>query len=184
MSTTTWTRTTIGIAALVLIFAAPGFAQKGTFEVAAGVGLMKLDDKLGGDTGGALDLRVGYFLSDRFELEAQYLQASTIVEGSFDALTLNALYHFETAGDFVPYLLFGAGQADTELDRPLFSSEPSSSYADDGVAFRAGVGGRFWLGEHSRSSIRIELSAMNEDSFGDDATHVGFTGVFGWRLGR
>ncbi len=46
------------------------------------------------------------------------------------------------------------------------------------------IGGRFRMGAGQRSSIRVELGALNEDSFGDDSTHVSLTCSFGWRFGR
>ena len=183
MRTSKRVHNTVVATLLGLLLATPGLAQKGGFELAAGGGLMKLDNKLGGDTGGLLDLRAGYFVTDRFEIEVQSTQASSILEGSFDALTLNALYHFEIEGDFIPYVLVGAGTADTELDRPIFGAGDSRDFEDDGTALRVAVGGRFWFGDRYRPSIRLELSILNEDSFDNDATHAGISCVFGWRFG-
>jgi hypothetical protein len=112
------------LATLILAFVAtpPALAQKGSFELSLGAGLTTLDDKLGGDTGGSLDFRVGYFVTDWLVLELQSAHASTILEGSFSAHTLNAVYHFEVEGDFVPYVLVGAGTADVEEE---LSSPPT-----------------------------------------------------------
>ncbi len=173
------TGATMGVALVGLLAATPAISQKGDFEIGAGAGLTGLDDKLGGDSGLSLDLRAGYFLTDRFEIEIQNARASSILEGSFNAITLNAVYHFERPGRFVPYVLLGAGTVEVELDE-----FPDERISDDGNALRAAVGGRFKLGAEQRSSIRVELGALNEDSFGDDSTHVSLTCSFGWRFGR
>lgn len=169
----------MGIALLLLLTATPATAQKGGFEIGVGAGLTELDNKLGGDMGLSLDLRAGYFVTDRFELEVQSTQASTILEGSFDAYTLNAVYHFGEMEGNTPYILIGAGTADTELDGPLFGLSPQ----DDGTALRAAAGVRSWLGEQDRASVRLEISALFEDSFGRDSTHLSLTCNFGWRFG-
>lgn len=161
-----------------LLAAAPATAQEGSLEIGLGGGLIDLDEKLGGDSGLALDLRAGYFVTDRFEMEIQSVHASSILEGSFRAHTLNALYHFSDRKGLVPYVLIGAGTADVELD--CFFCPPVE---DEGTALRAAAGGRFWLGERQRAAVRTELSALNEDAYGDNATHVGCTVVFSWRFG-
>ena len=93
------------MAALILAFVAapPALAQKGSFEVSLGAGLTTLDDKIGGDTGWSLDARLGYFVTDRWAIELQSAHASSILEGSFEAHTLNVVYHFKVEGDAVPY---------------------------------------------------------------------------------
>ena len=165
---------------LILAFVAtpPALAQKGSFELSLGAGLTALDDKLGGDTGGSLDLRLGLFVTDRVEIELQSAHASSIPGGSFSAHTLNAVYHFEAEGDFVPYVLVGAGTADVEEDTPFFV--PSSK--DEGTALRAAFGGRFEIGQPGGAFCRAELSALNEDSFDEDATHGAISVLFGWNF--
>jgi hypothetical protein len=168
----------VGIALIGLLAATPASSQKGGFELGVGAGLMRLGDKLGGDTGLSLDLRVGYFLTTRFEVELQGTQASAAVEGGFRAYTLNAVYHFLDPAGFVPYVLIGAGTADVERDGFL-----TERVDDDAGALRAAIGGRFRLGDHKRSYFRVELWALEEDSFGADSTHLGLTCAFSWRFG-
>lgn len=168
----------LAIALLLLLAATPATAQKGSFEIGVGAGLTDLGNKLGDDMGLSLDLRAGYFVTDRFELEVQNTQASTILEGAFTANTLNAVYHFGDMEGHTSYVLIGAGTADAELD-DLFSQSPE----DDGTALRAAVGARSWLGEQNRASVRLEISALFEDSFGQDSTHISLTCNFGWRFG-
>ena len=169
----------LGIALFALLAAAPASAQKGSFELGLGAGLTTLDNKLGGDTGGSLDFRIGYFVTDLFAIELQSAHASTILEGSFSAHTLNAVYHFDVEGDFVPYVLVGAGTADAQVDA-LFVAP----IEDDGSAVRVAVGGRFEIGQPGGALSRAEISALNEDSFGDDATHLTFSVLFGWNFGN
>ena len=127
---------------------------------------------------GAWTSGLGYFVSDRVEIELQSAHASSILEGSFSAHTLNALYHFEAEGNFVPYVLVGAGTADVEEDTPFFA--PSSK--DEGTALRAAFGGRFDFGQTGGAFSRVEISALNEDSFGEDATHSTIIVLFGWNF--
>ena len=174
----TTTQATILFALACLFIAAPASAQKGDFEIGAGIGLIELDDKLGGDGGLTADLRIGYFVTDRFQLEVQNSRASSIFDGSFDALTLNALYHWDRKTRIVPYVLVGLGRADVTLDKV-----PGAQQEDDATAFRAAIGARFWLGSKERASLRLELGALNEDSFDDDSTHLGISSVFSWRFG-
>ena len=171
-------RATILVLLTCLCIAAPASAQRGDFEIGAGLGFAHLDDKLGGDGGLTAELRVGYFVTDRFQLEIQNSRASSIFDGSFDALTLNALYHWDRKTRIVPYVLVGLGRADVTLDKV-----PGAQQEDDATALRAAIGARFWLGSKERASLRLELGALNEDSFGDDSTHLGFSSVFSWRFG-
>jgi len=168
------------LATLILAFvAAPSaLAQKGSFELSLGAGLTTLDDKLGGDTGGSLDFRVGYFVNDRLEIELQSAHATSIVDGSFSAHTLNAVYHFEAEGDFLPYVLVGAGIADVREDTPLFAASPE----DEGTALRAAFGGRFDIRQTGGAFSSVEISALNEDSFDEDATHIAISVLFGWNF--
>lgn len=176
---TTMRLSTLCLFALIGVVASlPAAAQQGDFEVGAGLGFMELDDKLGGDSGLSADLRIGYFVTDRFQLEIQNTRASSILSGSFDALTLNAIYHWDRKTRIVPYVLVGAGRADVDLD-DFFGERPD----DDGTALRAAVGARFWLGSKERASLRVEFGALNEDSFGEDSTHLGLTSSFSWRFG-
>ena len=179
MKTNTLATFPAAILIVTLVTAPPALAQKGSFELGAGIGLTSLDEKLGGDSGASLDLRAGYFVTDRFEIEIQSAYASSIVEGSFSAYTLNAVYHFDVEGDFVPYLLAGVGEAQASIDR-LFAP----SIEDDGTALRAAIGGRFEIGQPGGMFSRAEISGLSEDSFDDDATHIGITLLFGWNFGN
>jgi opacity protein-like surface antigen len=179
MKTKTLVLISAAISIVTLVTASPVLAQKGSFELGAGIGLTSLDDKLGGDSGASLDLRAGYFVTDRFEIEIQSAYASSIVEGSFKAYTLNALYHFDVEGDFVPYLLAGVGEAQASIDH-LFAP----SIEDNGTALRGAIGGRFEIGQPGGVFSRMELSALNEDSFDEDETHIGITLLFGWNFGN
>ena len=168
----------MGIALLALLAATPAAAQKGGFDIGVGLGLVTLDDKLGNDTGSDLALRVGYFVTDRFELELRSSEAYSIVGGGFSAHTLSTVYHFAQMDGVVPFVLLGAGMADAEVDG-IFR-EP---IGDEGTALRAAFGTRFRFGEEKRASVRVELSFLNEDSFDEGATHAALTATTSWRLG-
>ncbi|MEO1087117.1 MAG: hypothetical protein AAFY88_23015, partial [Acidobacteriota bacterium] len=86
-----WSAAALMTVALLGILGGPSTAaaqQRGDFEIGGGPGVLDLDDKLGGDTGLALDARVGYFLTNRFQLEVQHTTASSVLDGSFRATTL------------------------------------------------------------------------------------------------
>ena len=177
------TRTRLSVLfAFVLLgstLASSASAQKGSFEVGAGLGLLRLDDNLGGDSGTGLDLRLGYHLTDRFEIQLQSLGASSILDGSFRTTTLNVVYNVSPARRFVPYGILGFGRAEVELD-PL-RSDPVE---DDGTALRAAIGGRFHIGPGDRAFVRLELGTLHERTFDRSSTHWGLTGVVSWRFGR
>ncbi|MEO1086803.1 MAG: outer membrane beta-barrel protein, partial [Acidobacteriota bacterium] len=109
----------------------------------------------------------------------QHTTASSLLDGSFRATTLNALFYFGRNRRFLsPYGLVGVGRADVRLDNVL-----SPDDADDATAFRAALGARFALGASDHAALRIELSVLREDAFGETSTLLGLTGVFLWRFG-
>ena len=75
-------------------------------------------------------------------------------------------------------MLVGAGTADVEEDTPLFVPSPE----DEGTALRAAFGGRFDIGQTGGAFSRVEVSALNEDSFDEDATHIALSILFGWNF--
>ncbi|MEM9598255.1 MAG: DUF6326 family protein [Acidobacteriota bacterium] len=172
------------LALMALAAATPSAAQqKGQFEIGLGIAALELDDKLGGDTGLGLEVRFGYSVTDRFQIELQHSSASSILDGSFRATSLNGLFFFgEARRKVIPYALLGVGRADARLDDVLRFGDAEAS-TDDATALRAALGARLSLGADKRTSMRLELTALREDAFGDDATHLGLSSTFLWRLG-
>ena len=178
MKTKTPTLLSVGTLIVALAAASPALAQKGSFELGLGAGLTILDDKLGGDTGLSGDFRAGYYFTDRFEVEVQHTYASSVVDGAFTSDTLNAVYYFPNDEGSLPYLLVGAGIADVELDALFVDSE-----TDEGTAIRAAAGIRFGRDAWQRAFFRAELSALAEDSFDENSTHLSAMVLFGWNFG-
>ncbi|MEM7587816.1 MAG: outer membrane beta-barrel protein [Acidobacteriota bacterium] len=165
---------------LSLAFVASASAQqRGSFEIGLGIAALELDDKLGGDTGLGMEGRLGYFVTERFQLEIQHSSASAILDGSFQATTLNGLFDFgRDRRFFSPYVLLGVGRAEVRLDRVI-----AGDATDDALALRAALGVRLDLGANDRTSLRLEVTGLREEAFGSAATHVGLSSTFFWRFG-
>lgn len=166
-----WLALVLGLALL------PATASAGDFELGFGFANVEFDDNIGGDSDFGFDLRAGYFLTERFELELEYMSATAIFDADLTTVTLNAVFNFKTGGSFVPYVLVGAGQA--HLGRgSLFGS----SFGDDGTAYKAGVGARLYFGRSKHASFRLELAALGEDTFDESSNHgILFAGL-GWKF--
>ncbi len=177
--------TLAALLALLSLTATPPVAaqEKGHFEIGLGLAALELDSKLGGDTGLGSEGRVGYFVTDRFQLEIQHTSASAILDGSFQVTTLNGLYYFgSNQRSFSPYGLLGVGRAEVRLD-DVIGFGVAGDATDDTLAFRAALGARVALGTSDRTSLRLEATALKEEAFGDDATHIGLSSTFFWHLG-
>ena len=109
---------------LVLVLAAPAFAenQAGTFTLDPFTGLYVFDGGQHMDSGPYYGLRGGYNFTSHLAAEAMfgYVTTESIREGDkfvgVYRYGLDALYHFNPEGNFVPYVL--AGFAATQTDGP------------------------------------------------------------------
>lgn len=164
---------------LTLTLGPAALAQQGGFEIGGDAGFIDLDDELGGEREFRGDFRGGYFFTDRFEVEGQVIRATSLFDLTLTAYMVNGVFHFRSAEEtFVPYVFGGVGSANVEFSR-LFAP----NFDDNGTAFQAGVGARFYFGDEHRGSWRLEASALNEDTFDEDSTHLSLVGGFSWRFG-
>lgn len=178
-------QTLSGLALLVLIpfLAAPAEAQTaplqaGDFEAGFGIGATRFDDAVSDDDADyRVEGRGGYFFSDRFELEVQAARAVGVLDLQLDTAFVNAVFNFPV-GRAVPYILVGAGGARID-DGGLFEE----SRTENGAAYQAGVGSRFFFGD-SRLAARVELSSAWENTLDDTSNHLSLTGGLVWRIGR
>ena len=176
-----WVCTPLALAFLLTLILSPAaLAQKGGVEIGGDAGILEFDDELGGEQEFRGDFRAGYFFTDRLELEGQYLHATSIFDLALTAYMVNGVYHFRSAdAGVVPYVLAGVGSADVEVT-PFFLGPVIS---DNGTALQAALGVRFYVGDEHRGSWRLEVSALNEDTFDEDSTHLSLVGGFSWRFG-
>ena len=128
-----------------------------------------------------VDLRGGYIFSDRFELEAQLMSASAVLDASLNALMANAIFSFRPDERVVPYVLVGIGHSEID-DITLFGTEPDVS--EGSAAFQIGVGSRFFVGAKRRMAVRLELSSLSIDTdlFESDR-HTSLTAGLTWASG-
>lgn len=169
----------IGLATLgaLAINAGPAMAQvtAGSQEVHAYVGEVFGDDVTDrGVTGRTPELdddvtyglRYGYNFTDNWGLELSLGQTNTALTGlpgrdiDLDLTTfdVDAVYHFNPSGAFVPYVLAGVGYASADLDRPLTGTVagvgPVRIDDDSGFTLNAGVGAKYFL--TSNLSLRLD----------------------------
>ena len=111
-------------------------------------------------------LRYGYNFTDAWGLELSLGRTNTSVIGlpggdtdldltTFDA---DAVYHFNSAGRFVQYVLAGVGYASADLDRPIVGTAsgvgPVRIEDDNGFTLNAGVGAKYFLTDNV--SLRLD----------------------------
>jgi opacity protein-like surface antigen len=152
---------------------------EGNWEVGFGLGVTEFDSEVTDDSGTYLDVRGGYFLTDRFQLEGQVSDASTdedFVDISITSLFANAVFNFRPGKEVVPYLLVGAGSTMLEV-------EGFGSVDDESTGFQAAVGSRFFVGARKKMAVRLELNAISEDTFNERSTHFNLAAGLTWRIG-
>jgi opacity protein-like surface antigen len=126
------------------------------------------------DAGGRVGLRAGYYLTDHFQLEAQYsysnsegdcgLLLCSDIDTTLKTRFVNGVFRFDVEREFKPYLLVGIGQARLDFDGDI-------AIEDDSTAYQAGIGFRI---DHRRLGARLELLATQDRTFDGRSTHVSF----------
>jgi opacity protein-like surface antigen len=176
---------TLTFAALLLSAAVPAQAQAGDWEVGFGIGATRLDSNLDEEAGEELrvEARGGYFLTDRFEIEAQLSRTNAYFEAQLDTAMLNAVYNFGRAGAAVPYMLVGAGGARIQ-DGTYFFEGDDDEIDEQGLAVQAGIGTRLFFGSSNRVAARLEASILSEELLDERQEHVSVTAGLLWRIGR
>lgn len=173
------------VAACTLCLSSPGRAQTvlvGKLEISMAASLQAVavhTDHSEVDYMVNLPLRVGYFVSEGWELEAEAIVS--IREDIFDlarrtrlmwVLSANSLHHVATRSSVRPFLLVGAGLSDAST-APLGNVVLVSDISDSirGV-FNLGIGCKALVG--SRSALRVEYRLQYYPSdVGEDL--IGFT---------
>ena len=172
----------------VLVFSAPALAgiEKGQGEVGVDYGQTSYDnDGAEFDSSDSLSLRGGYFFTNLFQLEGQYINSDTTVEdfdgvkASTDIMMVNGVFNFMPGKEIKPYVLVGLGQASTDID-----AEGFGSVDDSGTAYQIGAGSRFFFGKTKRAAFRFDVSMINQDTFEEETTNTTVAGGFTFRLGK
>ena len=172
----------------VLVFSAPAFAgiEKGNGEVGVDYGSTQYDDNTGLDSSDSLSLRGGYFFTNMFQLEGQYISSDSnseelgsAVKASTDIMMVNGVFNFMPGKEIKPYVLVGVGQANVDVD-----VDGVGSVDDSGTAYQIGAGSRFFFGKAKRAAFRFDVSMVNQDTFEDTQTNTTVAGGFTFRLGK
>lgn len=113
----------------------------------------KLDDDV------TFGLRYGYNFPNAWGIEAALGYSPNKVTGlaggdvdlNLTTLDVDAVYHFNQFGRFVPYVLAGGGYAVADLDRNLsgtVNAQPVTIRDDDGFTLNAGLGAKYFATDH------------------------------------
>ena len=157
--------------------AAQDFIGKGDVELGLDAGGSKFDSDFDDDTNARGALRLGYFLTDNFELELEVARTDlNILESDLNTYTLNASWNFQNGSHFVPYVQVGAGLAEYEFDEFLGSDQVD----DSGLALKAAVGTRVFFGEFDRVALRLEAGVQSVDVVDDTETSMNFGAGVEW----
>jgi len=112
-------------------------------------------------------LRYGYNFTDAWGLEVSLGRTNSSVKGlagrSIDldltTLDVDAIYHFNTGGRFVPYLVAGVGYASADLDRAITGSVspigPVRIGDDNGITLNTGFGAKYFVTDNV--SLRLDV---------------------------
>jgi opacity protein-like surface antigen len=168
---------------LALLLAAPAGAGigRGNGEIGFDMGATWFDSNTADDTGFRFVIRGGYHFTNLFQLEGQSA-ASAVDQDRVDVmlstLMVNTLFNFHPSPHVVPYFYAGIGMATVDVDTPLGDDD------DSGFAYQLGGGSRFFFGKSKRAAVRVDLSALGEDTWEESSIHWNLTVGFAWRLGQ
>ena len=158
---------------------------QGNGEVGFDYGSTDYDSDTGLDSSDSLSVRGGYFMTNLFQVEGQYMSADsktevlgTDIDASTDLLMVNGVFNFHPNKEITPYVLVGMGRADVSVDTL------GASTSDSGMAYQLGAGSRFFFGKSKRAAFRVDLSRVSQDTFDESTTNTTFAGGFTWRLGN
>ncbi|MEE9219212.1 MAG: porin family protein [Acidobacteriota bacterium] len=175
------------IVALLFIFCTPALASlgEGDSEIGLDFGVMSFDSNTVDSSGTGFSLRGGYHFTDMFELEGQFNRTTAEddlgILGDMDitatTLFVNGVFNFHPRPNIVPYVLVGLGSTGMEIEVLGVKVDDSST------ALQGGFGSRFFFGAEKKIALRVELSFISEDTFGEDSTHTNFVGGLTWKLG-
>lgn len=172
---------------MLLAFSAPAMAGigRGNGEIGFDFGYAKFDKNVTDKNGGAFSFRGGYHFTKLFELEGQLGGLATHDDQldediSLSTIFVNGVFNFHSqSGNIVPYVLAGAGQARLEFKIGGFSTD------DNGAAYHAAGGCRFFFGQNKKVAFRIEADFIRAKPFDTTSNHRRYVfGGFTWRIGR
>lgn len=176
------------LTALAVLVTVPATAQPfddGDWEIGVDFGLTDWDRNISDDDSGTrYGIRVGRFMTDHFELELQYFEMEadeTGVDVESSNFFVNGLWNFYPNDNLGLYTLLGIGTSD--FDVRFVDRGRVFRASDDGFAFQAAIGLRFFFADEDRGNFRLELSSMTEDSFSSTSSHLSLTAGLGWRFG-
>lgn len=157
--------------------------QAGDWELGFGLGATRFDSDAGDEEEELRsEIRGGYFLSDRFEIEAQVSRADALFGSTLDAAMVNGVFNFGPYAAAVPYVLAGVGGARIQ-DAPYLWEEGAEEVDEEGLAVQAGIGTRIFFGS-SRVAARLEASILSEELLDERDEHLSLTAGLVWRIGR
>jgi outer membrane beta-barrel protein len=111
-------------------------------------------------------LRYGYNFTDAWGLEVSIGRTESSVtrlsgrdvDMDITMVDVNAIYHFNPGGSFVPYVLAGVGYASADLDRAITGTVngigPVRIGDDDGFTANAGIGAKYFITD--KVSLRLD----------------------------
>jgi opacity protein-like surface antigen len=152
----------------------------GNWEAGLGLGFASFDSEVSDDDGIRFDARIGYHFTDQFQVELQLdgRAAETFgIDVFLGTLMANAVFNFHPKPEVVPYVLLGIGRANLEYDFGGFKID------DDGSAYQAAVGCRWFVGARKKMAVRAELNYLSEKTFDESSKHWAASAGLTWRLG-
>jgi len=172
----------------LFVFSVPALAgiEQGNGEIGVDYGSTSYDnDAAEFDSSDSLSLRGGYFFTNLFQLEGQFISSDTTVsdlgsnvKASTDIMMVNGVFNFMPGKEIKPYVLVGLGQASTDV------KDDFNSVDDSGTAYQIGAGSRFFFGKSKRTAFRFDVSMINQDTFEEATTNTTVAGGFTFRLGK
>lgn len=166
--------------AVATILASSAMAAHAEFTVSPMVGYHIFDNDLGLEDGtNTGSIALGYRVNPSVGLEARFGQTEADAnDGSgddvrFQNTTLDAYYRFNTANNFQPYVLVGAGQSRIRVE----STAPGDSGSLDTTIVNAAVGAFYQLANNL--SLRGEVRGVQyvEDSMQNNVDGIASVGV-------
>jgi opacity protein-like surface antigen len=178
--------TALVLAALIALFAtAPASAQLADrqWELGFAVGSANIESSSEEfDLDFRSELRGALMISPHVQLEAQLMRADALLDATLTAALGNAVINFQPERRVSPYALVGVGYSELE-DINFLGLGPDRD--EDGLAYQAGLGSRFFVGEEGRMALRLELSSLwlNDIPFSQDR-FTSLTAGLTWSFGK
>jgi len=142
------------VAALCMAGSAQAGQREGAFSLSPMIGYHVFEGDQNTEDGFVGGLSLGYNVSKRWaaELEVRYTDTETDLEGTpnqdieIGSAGINALYHFNPDGPFVPYVSAGFG---------VMYADASNFETDSSYMMNYGVGAKYFMGEDF--ALRMDL---------------------------